>query len=63
MKLLTLREVAEAMKVSESTVRRWIRAGALTASGTLVIVPPQTATRWCNRQHYRFWSCHSRFES
>ena len=31
MKLLTLREVAEAMKVSESTVRRWIRAGALTA--------------------------------
>lgn len=31
MKLLTLHEVSVVMKVSESTVRRWIRTGALTA--------------------------------
>ena len=31
MKMLTLHEVAEAVKVSESTVRRWVRTGALVA--------------------------------
>ena len=31
LKMLTLHEVAAAMKVSESTVRRWIRGGSLTA--------------------------------
>ncbi len=31
MNLLTLREVAEAVKVSETTVRRWARNGSLTA--------------------------------
>lgn len=31
MKLLTLNEVAITMKVSESTVRRWIRSGSLSA--------------------------------
>ena len=31
MNMLTLHEVAKAMKVSESTVRRWVRAGALIA--------------------------------
>lgn len=31
MNLLTLHEVAIVMKVSESTVRRWIRGGLLTA--------------------------------
>ena len=31
MKMLTLHEVAVAMKVSESTVRRWVRGGALVA--------------------------------
>ena len=29
--LLTLREVAEAVKVSESTVRRWVRSRELSA--------------------------------
>ena len=31
MNLLTLREVADAVKVSETTVRRWMRAGFLPA--------------------------------
>ena len=31
MTMLTLHEVAVEMKVSESTVRRWVRAGALIA--------------------------------
>jgi len=31
MRLLTLREAAAALKVSESTIRRWIREGSLTA--------------------------------
>lgn len=31
MNLLTLREVAEAVKVSETTVRRWVRDGSLSA--------------------------------
>lgn len=31
MTLLTLRDVAESMKVSETTVRRWVRAGSLPA--------------------------------
>jgi excisionase family DNA binding protein len=31
MNLLTLKEVAKAMRVSESTVRRWIRDGSLPA--------------------------------
>ena len=31
MNLLTLNEVAVALKVSESTVRRWIRSGSLIA--------------------------------
>ena len=29
--LLTLREVAKAVKVSETTVRRWVRDGSLAA--------------------------------
>lgn len=33
MNLLTLRDVAEALKVSETTVRRWVRAGSLAAYG------------------------------
>ena len=31
MTLLVLREVAEVLRVSESTVRRWVRAGELPA--------------------------------
>ena len=31
MNLLTLKEVAKAMRVSESTVRRWVRDGSLPA--------------------------------
>ena len=31
MKFLTLKEVADAVKVSESTVRRWTRSGSLKA--------------------------------
>ncbi len=31
MNLLTLREVAEAVKVSETTIRRWVRDGSLAA--------------------------------
>ena len=31
MNLLRLREVAETVKVSETTVRRWVRSGALIA--------------------------------
>lgn len=31
MNLLTLREVADVVKVSETTVRRWVRDGALAA--------------------------------
>ena len=29
MNMLTLRDVAETLKVSETTVRRWVRAGSL----------------------------------
>jgi excisionase family DNA binding protein len=31
MSLLTLRDVADTVKVSETTVRRWVRAGSLAA--------------------------------
>ena len=31
MRLLTLRDVAEAVQVSETTVRRWVRTGVLPA--------------------------------
>ena len=31
MNLLTLREVADTVKVSETTVRRWVRDGSLVA--------------------------------
>lgn len=41
--LLTVQEVAKILRISESTVRRWVRNGILTASS---IGGP--------KQHYRF---------
>ena len=53
-KLLTIRDVADRLRVSERTVRRWIANGDLAvlrpgASGRLVRIDPDDLSRFLHR--------------